>query len=114
MSAVEPSDLDDEQKSLLENAAKAYKSRLFANELNDCDSESEYKGLEEDLGAIADWTGMDFGGPIHAVKAAQQQFEENQADHDDDRYDEWKEQRYERMEADRAIDDLFDSLRSSD
>jgi len=114
MSAAEPSDLDDEQKCLFENAAKAYKSRLFANELNDCDSESEYKGLEENLGAIADWTGMDFSGPIHAVKEAQQQFEENQADYDDDRYDDWKEQRYERMEADRAIDDLFDSLRSFD
>lgn len=113
LSAVDPDELDAEQKDLLEAAAHAYKARLFVNELHECASEPEYSGLEEDLGIIADRTKMDFGGAIHAVKEAKEEFEQSQAEYEDQKYEEWKEQRYDRMEADREIDNLFDSLRSS-
>jgi DNA polymerase III delta prime subunit len=112
LGAVDPQESDSELKGLLHKAARAYEQRHFSGELHKCRSESEFDALEEDLTVIAELTKIDFEGQLHAIQEARTELEENQAAHDEDRYDEWKEHRHELMEADRAIDDLFDSLRS--
>lgn len=110
---VEPEELDSEQATLLKTAAGIYRQHRFSDELRHCDNESEFDGLEEDLGIIAKYTGIDLEGEIHAVMQAKAKLEESQAEHEDRIYEEMKERRYEQMSADSAIDDLFDSLRGS-
>ncbi|MBD8654854.1 restriction endonuclease [Oxalobacteraceae sp. CFBP 13730] len=112
LNAVEPDELDAEQISLLETAASAYRAQQFSSDLLECNNESQFDELEQDLAIIAKRTGIDFEGQIHAVMAAKAELEESQADYGDRMYDEMKERRYDQMSADRAIDNLFDSLRS--
>ena len=110
--AVEPKELDAEQVALLKTAASVYREQRFSSELRDCGNESQFDELEEDLAIIANRTGIDLEGQVHAVLQAKAELEDQQAEHEDRLRDEWKERRYEQMSADRAIDDLFDSLRS--
>lgn len=112
LNAVEPDELDAEQTSLLETAASTYRAQQFSSDLLECNNESQFDELEQDLAIIAKRTGIDFEGQIHAVMAAKAELEESQADYGDRMYDEMKERRYDQMSADRAIDNLFDSLRS--
>lgn len=112
LNAVEPEELDVEQATLLKTAASIYREQQFSSELWDCDNESQFDVLEDDLTIIAMRTGINFEGQIHAVIEAKAELEENQAEREDRMYDEMKESRYEQMSADRTIDDLFDSLRS--
>lgn len=112
LSVVEPEELDAEQATLLNTAASVYRDRRFSSELWGCSNESQFDELEADLAIIAKRTGVDLEGQVHAVIQAKAELEENQVEHEDRMYDEMKELRHEQMSADRAIDDLFDSLRS--
>lgn len=112
LSAVEAKELDPEQTDMLHQAAELYKRDRFSADLNSCGSESELSNLEEDLEVIGARTKVNLEGQIHAVTQARDELEENQAAHDEQRFDEWKENRYDLQTADRAIDDLFDSLRN--
>ncbi|OQS30432.1 restriction endonuclease [Chromobacterium violaceum] len=111
LNAVEPEDLDDELNDRLNTAAKVYCAHYFGDELRECKSESEYDALEQDLVAIAKKTNINFEGPINSIRETKAEFEEHQAAYEDQAYEEWKEHRYEIQAEDRALDDLFDSLR---
>jgi hypothetical protein len=113
LSAVDADKLDPEQKDMLHEAAEVYLRDHFSDELRNCGSESELSGLEEDLEIIGNRTKVNLEAHVHAVRQARDELEENQAAHDEQRFDEWKEHRYDVKAADRAIDDLFDSLRNS-
>lgn len=108
---IEPEDSTDELNELLEAAAQTYRQRYFRDELRNCKSESEFDGLEEDLMTIADHTKVSFEGPLHALGENRSEFEERQSAHEDHQYDEWKDRRHEAQFTDRALDDMFDSLR---
>lgn len=112
LNVVNPEDLNAEQTAHLEAAAKAYQGQQFSSELWSCSDDSQFDELEEDLVIIAERTGINFEGQIHAVIQAKAELEENQAEHEDRMIEAMKERRYEQMGADQAIDDLFDSLRS--
>lgn len=111
LSEVEPEDLDDELNDHLNTAAKVYRERYFSDELRECKSESEFDALEEDLATIAERTNINLEGPIDSVRDTKAEFAEHQSAYEDHAYDEWKDRRYEAQAEDRALDDLFDSLR---
>ncbi|MEQ8393729.1 MAG: restriction endonuclease [Gammaproteobacteria bacterium] len=111
LNVVEPEDLNDDLKERLYSAAEVYRARYFNDELRECKSESDYEALEEDLDAIAQGTGFSFDGPIYDIREAKAEFEEQKAAYEDHKYEEWKEQRFDIRADERALDDLFDSLR---
>lgn len=111
LNAVEPEELNAEQVARLKTAANIYRVQQFSSDLLGCDNESQFDELEQDLSIIAKRTGIDLEGQIHAVIAAKAELEESQARYEDSMYDEMKERRYDERSADRAIDNLFDSLR---
>ena len=113
LKAIRPDDMEPPLQHLLEAAAQNYRESHFRVELGACQSEAEYSTLERDLAAIAEFTGVDFEGPRHAVEQAQAEFIEQQEAYGDQQSDAWKELRHEQASTDRAIDNLFDSLRAS-
>lgn len=111
LDAIKSENIDVDLESLLYTAAEVYRAHYFSDDLKECKSESDYDGLEEDLVSITERTKFNFEGLIHAVHEAKAEFEEHQAYYEDQKYEEWKESRFERHAEDRTIDDLFDSLR---
>jgi hypothetical protein len=113
LGTIEDGEFSGELRPLLETAANTYSTGYFREELQKCKSESDFEKLEGHLAAFAERTGINFGTDIQTVQETRIEFEEHQSAYEDQKYDEWKEQRQESKDADRAIDDLFDSLRSS-
>jgi hypothetical protein len=111
LSVIEPDDTTDELTELLQNAAKVYRSRYFSEELRECKSESDFDGLEEDLVTIAERTTVNLEGPLHSIRENKAEFEDRQSSYADQQYDEWKDRRHELRAGERALDDMFDSLR---
>jgi hypothetical protein len=111
LDAVDSEDLDGDLEESLYAAAEVYRFHYFSDELRECKSESEYDALEADLVTIAERTNFNLEGPIHAIHEAKAEFEEHQAQYEDQKYEEWKELRHESLTDERALDDLFDSLR---
>ena len=111
LSAIDPEDITDELADRLRTAADAYRARYFSEELGECKSESEFDGLEEDIVRIAKYTKVNFEGQLHFLRESKAEFEEKQSAYEEQRYDEWKDQRHEMKASERALDDLFDSLR---
>lgn len=111
--AIEQDDIDAELHALLNTAAELYRQRYFSDDLQECKSESEFDDLEVELATIAKHTTINLEGPIQAIRETKAEFEEQQAAYEDHQYEEWKERRYEILSSDRALDDLFDSLRQS-
>jgi hypothetical protein len=111
LSAIEPDDTNDELAELLQTAAKVYRGRYFSEELRECKSESDFDRLEEDLATIADRTKVNLEGPLHSLHENKAEFEDHQSAYADQQYDEWKDRRHELRAGERALDDLFDSLR---
>lgn len=109
---IDPSDLDDELNDLLDKAVGTLRADYFGYELHDCKSASDFEDMEVTLEWIADRLSLNFDDLIHFARETRDEFEVNQALHEDREYDEWKEYRLEGSRDDRAIDDLFDSLRS--
>lgn len=112
LDAVDSEELDAEQATLLRRAAEVYKQRWFSDELGTCDSETEFDGLAEDLELIASFADICLEEEKDAVKQAREELEAKLAFLEEQRYDEWREQRHERTKTDSTIHDLFDSLRS--
>lgn len=112
LNAVEPEELKAEQAFLLKTAATVYKEHQFNSDLWICSSELQFDELEQDVTIIAERTGINFEGQLHAVIQAKVELEEHRAAQEDIAYDEMREGKYEQMSEDRTIDDLFDSLRS--
>lgn len=111
LNAIDPTEVDEELNDLLNTAAESYRLRYFSSDLSECRSVSDFEVLEEDLETITKRTDVDFEGPLHAILEAKADFEENEAAYEDHQYEQWKDQRYEVQANDRALDDLFDSLR---
>lgn len=111
LDAVKPGEIDDALQAYLNIAAGEYRARYFSDELRNCKSESDFDGLEQNLITISDGTKFNFEGPIDSVRTEKSEFEEHQSQYEDHAYEEWKDQRYEIQGGDRALDNLFDSLR---
>jgi hypothetical protein len=111
LSVIEPEDTTDELDELLQIAARVYRGRNFSEELRECRSEMDFDALEEDLATIAKCTHVNLEGPLHAILEMKAEFEERQSAHEDHQYDEWKDRQYELRAGERALDDMFDSLR---
>lgn len=112
MNAVGPGELNAEQIDLLKTAANVYRVQRFSSELWNCEDGSQFDELEEDLTLIAERTGIKFESQLHAVLQEKAELEDRFAEQEDRIYDEMKERRYEHTRDERAIDDLFDSIRS--
>lgn len=111
LGVIEPADTTDELDELLQIAARVYRGRYFSEELRECKSKSDFDGLEETLATIAERTFVDLEGPLHAIqekKAAVEDYQNSQADQ---QYNEWRDRRYEQQASERALDDMFNSLR---
>jgi Restriction endonuclease len=113
LDALDPEAVDQEVDGYLNTGAQVYLQHHFTEDLRSCRSLSEYESLEEDLGVIAERTNINFEGPIEAVLDAKTELEQNEAAYEDHKYEEWKDRRYEVQSNERALDDLFDSLRPS-
>jgi len=111
LSVIEPEDTADELTELLQNAAKVYRGRYFSEELRECKSESDFDGLEENLVTIAERTKVNLEGPLNSIRENKAEFEDRQSSYADQQYDEWKDRRHELRAGERALDDMFDSLR---
>ena len=111
LNAIENEGLNSELTNLLFTAAEENRDQYFPGELAQCSSQHEYQALEDALTTIAERTGVDLEGPIHAVVEAKAEFEAQESEYEERHYDEWKEQHYEYQENDRELDNLFDSLR---
>jgi hypothetical protein len=111
LSAIEPEDMTDELAELLQIAAKVYRGRYFSEELRECKSESDFDGLEEDLVTIAERTYVNLEGPLHSIREKKAEYEDYQSTYADQQSDEWKDRRHELRAGERALDDMFDSLR---
>jgi Restriction endonuclease len=111
LGVIEPADTTDELTELLQIAARVYQGRYFSEELRECKSESDFDGLEEDLATIAERTFVNLEGPLHAIHEKKAAFEDYQNSQADQQYDEWKDRRHELRAGERALDDMFDSLR---
>jgi hypothetical protein len=111
LSAIEPEDTTDELTELLQIAAKVYRGRYFSEELRECKSESDFDALEEDLVTIAERTYINLEGPLRSIREKKAEFEDHQSSYADQQYDEWKDRRHELRAGERALDDMFDSLR---
>jgi hypothetical protein len=113
LDALDPEAVDQEVDGYLNTGAQVYLQHHFTEDLRSCRSLSEYESLEEDLGVIAERTNINFEGPIETVLDAKSELEQNEAAYEDHKYEEWKDRRYEVQSNERALDDLFDSLRPS-
>ncbi len=111
LDAVKPGEIDDAMQEHLKIAVGEYRALYFSDELRNCKSKSDFDGLEQNLITISESTEINFVGPIESVRAEKSEFEEQQSQYEDHAYEEWKDQRYEIQAGDRALDDLFDSLR---
>lgn len=111
LNALSTEEIDEELEDLLFAAAEAYRSSYFGDELRNCKSSGDFENLQEDLKLIADRTNIDFELTQLEIRDAWSEFEDYQAAAEDRAYEHWKDQRYERRESDRAVDDMFDSLR---
>ena len=112
LNVLESDDLDEELREHLDTAAMTCRAHHFSQELRECKSEAAYDSLEQNLVAIADRTNFNFDAAINSVREAKTEFEEHQASYEDQQYDEWKDMRHEIEASDRALDNLFDSLRN--
>ena len=111
LNAVSTEDLDDELVDLLNTAAKHCRAHHFDQELRECKADSDYDALEDNFLAISERTNFSLDATINSIREAKTEFDEHQASYEDQQYEEWKEQRHEIEVGDRALDDLFDSLR---
>jgi hypothetical protein len=111
LDALDPAAVDQEVDGYLKTGAQVYLQHHFTDDLHNCQSLSDYESLEEDLGLIAARTNVNVEGPVDAVKDAKTELEQNEAAYEDHKYEEWKDRRYEVQSNERALDDLFDSLR---
>jgi len=111
LSVLDPFSIDEELDAYLSTGAQVYLQNHFTEDLSNCKSLSDYESLEEDLGVIAERTNINFEGPIEAVQDAKTELEQNETTYGEHKYEEWKDRRYEVQSNERALDDLFDSLR---
>ena len=111
LNVIEPEDITDELTELLREAARVYRRFYFSEELRECRSESDFERLEGDLVTIAERTKVDLEGPLHAISENKAEYEDRQNSYADQQYDEWKDRRHELQAGERALDDMFDSLR---
>ena len=88
-----------------------FRQHYFSNELDQCQSESEYEGLKDALELFATRTGVDFSGPLDAIRDALSELDEQRSRYEDMKYEEWKEARYERHVSETSVDEMFNSLR---
>jgi hypothetical protein len=111
LGTLDPAAVDQEVNGYLKTAAQVYLQHHFTEDLHNCRSLSDYERLEEDLGVIAARTNTNFEGPIDATKVAWAELDHYESAYADHKYEEWKDRRYEVQSNERALDDLFDSLR---
>jgi hypothetical protein len=111
LSVIEPEDMTEELEEVLQIAARVYRGRNFSEELRECRSEMDFDALEEDISTIAERTHVSLEGPLHAIREMKAEFDDHQSAREDHLYDEWKDREYEQRAGERALDDMFDSLR---
>jgi hypothetical protein len=111
LSVIEPEDTTAELTEVLQDAARVYRNRYFRDDLRECKSESDFDGLEEDLATIAERTKVNLEGPLDALRENKAEYEDRQSAYADQQHDEWKDRRHELHAGERALDDMFDSLR---
>jgi hypothetical protein len=109
--AIEPNDTTDELTELLQNAAKDYRRHYFSDDLRECKSDSDFDGLEDDLVTIAERTKVNFEGPLNTLRENKAEYADRQSSYADQQYDGWQDRHHELRADERALDDMFDTLR---
>jgi hypothetical protein len=111
LNEIKPDEIDFDLEILLKRAAENYRMHRFPSELDECNSQSDFEALEEDILTVSERTGLNLEGPVDAVRTAKAEYVEQQAQYEDLMHEEWKERRVSEDAGDVALDDLFDSLR---
>jgi len=120
LDAIQPDDLDDDLRSHIYDTAVSCHENNFSDELKQCSSDSEFVALEDDICSIARYTGYSFDGAIESTRRALFEFTTQQSTYEDTHDDwddmraEWGAQTHTTDLNDYTVDDLFDSLRTSD
>ena len=95
--------------------AQEYRIYSFKDDLDSCQSESEYDDLEGVLTEISEQISIiNFDEVINSIHDEKLKLEENKLEYANDAYEEWKEYQNTAESENQEIDNLFDLLREPD
>jgi hypothetical protein len=112
ISVINTTDPSSEEVAAARVAFSMYSALHFNDDLRECRSGEQFDSLIEDLQLFREELGADVDGMIERVEEAKSEYEEHQEAYADHMQDEWKERSRDERAGDRAVSDMFGSLKN--